>query len=52
MKFVAAMIVTTLLAGAIGAGLLAMAHGHGPWLFLITTAGFLGLFVHYGCKAH
>ena len=52
MKFVAAMFVTTALAGAIGAGLLVMAHGHGPWLLLVSTIGFLALFIRYGCKAH
>ncbi|MCC7373863.1 MAG: hypothetical protein IT581_04340 [Verrucomicrobiales bacterium] len=52
MKFVASFLVTCLIAGVLGVGLLAASHGHGVWLLALGIIAFLGLFIGYGCRTH
>ncbi|MBL9138190.1 MAG: hypothetical protein JNK85_20140 [Verrucomicrobiales bacterium] len=52
MKFVAAFLVTCLIAGVLGLGLILASHGHGLWLFAIGFLAFMGLFIGYGCRTH
>ncbi len=54
MKFVAAFLVTTVIATALTAGLVLLSHHHplGWPVMLGTFAGFMFLFVRYGCRGH
>ena len=47
-----AMLVTVLIAGVLALGLGLAAHGHGLWLLVLGSVGFLGLFIRYGCWSH
>lgn len=52
MKFVASFLVTCLISGVLGLGLVLASHGQGLWLFIIGFVVFLGLFIGYGCRSH
>lgn len=52
MKFVAAMLVITVISLVLSLGIWVAAHGHGFWLIGLGVIGFLGLFIRYGCQTH
>jgi hypothetical protein len=52
MKFVAAMLVVLLISFVLCAGMWLASHGRGIWPLVLGSAGFMALFIRYGCRAH
>ncbi|MBL9127632.1 MAG: hypothetical protein JNL97_08295 [Verrucomicrobiales bacterium] len=52
MKFVASLLVICAISLVLCLGLWAASHGKGLWLLALGVAGFLGLFIRYGCRTH
>jgi hypothetical protein len=51
MKFTLALLAYIGLGLGFAAGILKAVHGN-PWILLAVVAGYLGLFVSYGCRSH
>lgn len=52
MKFVSAALAVVMISVVLGLGLWLASHGNGIWLLVVGVAGFLGLFIRYGCQSH